>query len=224
MKINIDDKSEIRYRLIILALAIAGMFLYMLFNDRNTEYIDYSEHLGETIATVDGEIITMEDLAFYIVFYEGKTENMAKIYDRKDTLKLWNTHINGDFLRLDTKDSIINNAIHDRIYYDLAQQEGIELTSEDEEALEFFIIDFWEDVLDEQYENLPISKDIINEQIRKACIAQKYQDKLATEIGPTFAAFSYDGYYYEQELKEHKVIIKNKLWDRLRIGSVTLGH
>jgi hypothetical protein len=79
-------------------------------------------------------------------------------------------------------------------------------------------------MLDVQWEYLPCDEETINEQIRIAAIAEKYQRYMAKEYGPSVAAYNYDGYYYEQMLKEHEVVINKKLWDKLVLGDITLKH
>ena len=81
-----------------------------------------------------------------------------------------------------------------------------------------------EDLLDIQWEKLPCSEETINEQIRLAAIAEKYQNYLAEELGPSQAAYKYDGYYYQQIMEQHQVKTNDKLWDRLVLGDITLSH
>ena len=57
-----------------------------------------------------------------------------------------------------------------------------------------------------------------------AAIAEKYQNKLAQENGPSQAAYKYDGYYYSLIRDEHDIKINKKLWDRFVLGDVTLVH
>lgn len=216
--------SEILIRIILILVFIGLVCLVALFHNRATERISYFSHLEDVVVTVDNNDLTMADLAFYIMYYERQVQSQARIYDRKDSSKFWNAHTNHTFIRTTTKDSIIENVIHDEIFYRLALEENLTLDDEDEKALDFFITDFWEDLYDEQDDLMTLDSDVINSQIKKACIAQKYQDKLAKEVGPTFAAYSFDGYYYKQIKDQHAIHINNSLWERLSIGSVTISH
>ena len=64
----------------------------------------------------------------------------------------------------------------------------------------------------------------MNETMKEIALAEKYQRKLAEENNATYAAYNYDGYDYEQLLKEHDVEIKRRVWDRVNVGNVTLVH
>jgi len=208
-----------------LALCVA-VVSYALFGlDSNRNKLDYFEHLEDTAVTVDSENITFADLGFYILYEEQKVEEQARIYNPDSPKDYWNMHTNDTFIQREAKDAVMGMVIHDHLFYTLAVEEGLDtLTDSEEQDLQFAITDFWEDLYDAQWEHLPCDEDTINEQIRIAAVAEKYQTKLAQEKGPSFAAYNYDGYYYEQMLNEHKVTINNKLWKRFVLGDITLEH
>lgn len=186
--------------------------------------IVYTEHLDDVAATVDDIDIKMRDLALYITYREREVEQEAKIYNIRRTRQFWNLHTNHSFVQEQVKESVLEMAIHDALFYDLAVKENIGFTEADEVLLANGTLDFWEDLLDEQADRLPVTTDEINEQIRKAAMAEKYQNMMGEVYGPSVAAYKYDGYYYKQLLAEHKVEINQKLWDRFVIGGVTLNH
>ena len=210
----------------IVLLLCAGVMIYALFtmsDGRNP--IVYQEHLSDVAVTIDGEPVTFEDLAFYILFEERKVEEQARIYNSDYTKDYWNLHTNDTFIQEEAKDVVMGMAVHDHLFYQLAVAEGLDtLTESEEDELEFAMNDFWEDTLDVQYEHLPCDTKIINKQIKLAAIAEKYQNKLAQESGPSQAAYKYDGYYYSLIKDEHDVKINKKLWDRFVLGDVTLVH
>ena len=210
---------------IVLILCVAVMVYALLTMGNNRAKLDYQEHLGDTAVTVDSEEITFQDLAFYILYEEGKIEEQARIYNPDYTKDYWNLHTNDTFIQLEAKEVVLGMAVHDHLFYQMAVAEGMDtLTDEEEQKLEYRITDFWEDLLDIQWEKLPCSEETINEQIRLAAIAEKYQNYLAEEFGPSQAAYKYDGYYYQQIMEQHQVKTNDKLWDRLVLGDITLSH
>ena len=60
----------------------------------------------------------------------------------------------------------------------------------------------------------------------KIALAEKFQQKIVSEEGTTYAAYNYDGYDYKEWLKENKIKIKvnKKVWDRIQFVNVTLVH
>lgn len=210
---------------IVLVVCVAVLAYALLNVNGRRELIVYSEHLDDTAVTVDGQKVTFQDLAFYILFEERKVEEQARIYNPESTKDYWNMHTNDTFIQEEAKDVVMGMAIHDHLFYQIAVAEGMDtLTDEEEQDLQFAITDFWEDLLDQQWEKLPCDEDTINEQIRIAAVAEKYQRYLAEKDGPSEAAYKYDGYYYEQIKKNHKVKINKNLWNRFVLGDVTLTH
>lgn len=210
---------------IVLILCVAVMVYALLTMGNNRAKLDYQAHLDDIAVTVDSEEITFEDLAFYILYEEGKIEEQARIYNPDYTKDYWNLHTNDTFIQLEAKEVVLGMAVHDHLFYQMAVAEGMDtLTDEEEQELEYRTTDFWEDLLDIQWEKLPCSEETINEQIRLAAIAEKYQNYLAEELGPSQASYKYDGYYYQQIMEQHQVKTNDKLWDRLVLGDITLSH
>ena len=207
-------------------LLCVGIFVYALISMGDGRGpLKYNEHLEDTVVTIDEETVTFEDLAFYILFEERKVEEQAKVYNRDYTKDFWNLYTNETFIQNASKDAVIDMAIHDHLFYQLAVAEGLDTLSDEEETeLSYAINDFWEDLLDIQWEKLPCEEETINQQIRIAAIAEKYQDYLAEEKGPSQAAYKYDGYYYGLIRDEHSVKINDKLWDKFVLGDITLKH
>ena len=56
--------------------------------------------------------------------------------------------------------------------------------------------------------------------------AEKFQQKIVSEKGTTYAAYNYDGYDYKEWLKENNIKIKvnKKVWDRIPFGNISLAH
>ncbi len=187
--------------------------------------LDYLESLEETAVTVDGEDMTLSDLGFYVLFQEQRIENKAEVYNADSTKDFWNIHVNGIFIQAQAKKSAMEMAVHDRIFYRAAAEDGVVLTSEEKQRLEDVRTDFWSDLYDEQKERLPGTYESINAVMKEIALAQKYQQRLSDEMDTTYAGLNYDGYDYKQLLKsEHKVKINKKVWDRVVFGDITLTH
>ncbi len=212
-------------KIIVLVLCVGVVIYALLTMSSGRGKLNYNEHLLDTAVTIDEKDISFQDLAFYILFEEQKVEEQARIYNPDSPKDYWNIHTNDTFIQREAKDVVMGMAIHDHIYYQLAIDEGMDtLTDVEEQDLTFAMTDFWEDLYDEQWENLPCDEETINNQMRIAAIAEKYQQYLFEENGPSFAAYNYDGYYYGLIREQHSVKINSKLWDRFVLGDITLKH
>lgn len=206
--------------IVILGVVAFGVYKGIMAKQR----FAFSDHLSDTAATINGETLTYKDLSFYVLYEELKVENEAKIYNPESTKDWWNTHINGEFISVSAKNTAMNMAIHDKIMYDLAKKNNMSLTEEDRVQLNYKKTDFWEDLLDEQRERLPASKEFINETMEHIALGEKYQAKLAADKHTNAFEYAYDGYEYGQMLKnDYKVEIDDN-YKKLEFGEITIHH
>ncbi len=213
-------------RVLVIITLVSAMILVALMGYQSRQSLIYAENLDKTAVKVGVQELTLEDLAFYVLYEEHSVEEKARVYDEENPMSFWNVHTNQVFIKLKAQETAMNMAVHDYLFYDEALKCGMALTEEEKELLESRRTDFWEDLYDEQKENLPVSYETINASMGKIALAEKFQQKMAVEHGTTYAAYSYDGYDYEQWLKENdiKVKVNHKVWDRINFGNITLVH
>ena len=180
--------------------------------------------LDETAVTVDSKVLLVRDMAFYVAYEERTVEDQAEIYDDEDTNAYWNLHINGEFMKVTARKAAMNMAVHDEIFYEMAQAEGISLSEEETATLEQKQSDFWMDLSDEAKERLTVSQDEINEVMGRMALAQKYQNIYAGMQGAGYEDYDFEGDAYLKLKEQHQVVINEKVWDRLDFGNITLNH
>lgn len=186
--------------------------------------IDYKKNLDEVCVTVDGKELTFRDLAFYVAYEELTIQEQALVYDADNTKKYWNLHINGEFVRVAARESAIQMAIHDQIFYEMAMEEGILLTEEDKQALEDKQIDFWEDLTeDDGQERIGVSKEEIETAMEKIAYAEKYQEIYAELHGKKYDDYAFNAEAYEEFLEDHSYEIVSD-WKRVDMGNVSICH
>lgn len=205
--------------------ALCALFLVLGFWswDRSRER-EYKDCLDDVIFTANGQEVQMKDLGFYILYEEREVESQAMVYNPDNTKDYWNLHVDGVFIQVQAKDTILNMAIHDQLFYQKAVENGLILDAEEEQRLRNAISDFWMDLLDDQAEKMPVSDEYITEAMRKIALAEKYQAQLAKETGKAYASYQWDGYEYEQWLEKQDVEVNEKLWDKITVGDITLTH
>ena len=205
-KIRAFRHSPKKYILtIVLAIIviILGICAYNANGNRNK--IDYANSLDKIAVTVNGQKLTLEDLAFYVVYEEHEVENEAQVYNPENTNKYWNMHIDGEFIRIAARDSAMQMAIHDEIFYQMALDEGIELTNEEKEYAANTQEDFWNDLEDYgQQDNINIEREVYDEAILKIALAQKYQEIHAELNGRKKEDYNFDKKRYKKLLEENK--------------------
>ena len=184
----------------------------------------FADSLTEVAVTVDGSELTLSDMAFYIAYQENKIEETARIYNMEDTGEYWALHGGQMFLREEAKQTTIDMAIHDEIFYQMALAEGIELTEDECEHLANDQYDFWNDLEEEQQQALGVEQEVINESMRRIALAEKYQYLFAEMSGESFEAYTIGEPAYERLLEKHDYEVEDSVWDRVDFGGITVDH
>jgi hypothetical protein len=134
-------------------------------------------------------------------------------------------HVDGVFVRIAARNAAAQMAIHDEVFYQMAVAEGMELSDEEEEALQSHLDDFWADLVEgEKDTRLGVTKEDIENTMRKIAYAQRMQTIYAEENGQTYEDYDFSGEAYEELLKAQKYKIRETIWKRLGFGNITLDH
>lgn len=209
---------------ILLALLLALTYMAFVSAERRTP-INLRNHKNETVVRIDGDILTVKDMAFYIMYEECLVENEAEIYNKNSTKDFWNIHTNGYFMSAQAKKAALGMAVHDRIFYELALKNNIVLTEDEEEELRNSQNDFWDDLYPSQKENMLADSEDIDRTMYEIALAQKYQLSLAQEKGFTYHSLDWNGYDYEQlEENELEVKVNKSFWHSVVFGEITIHH
>lgn len=208
-----------------LALVMFILAVVSIWETRGKSAIVYSESLEETIATVQGEPLTLRDFAIYVAHQEKEVESQALVYDDKDTNKYWNIHTNGKFIRYAARDGALGMAIHDTLFYQLAEDMQLGLTEEEQKHISNDVMDCWMDLLDEGKEQkLGIQKEDVQIAYEKIALAEKAQAIYAEMDSVKYEDYNYGKEAYERFLSNYKYEVKDVIADRLRFGYITLEH
>lgn len=224
-------KKKTRSCVLVAALVLGSVVLLVMaafiYSKRGnpTDWLVYSKSLDTVAVEVNGQELTLRDMAFYIAYDEMIVEEQAEIYDSEDTSRYWNVMTNGVFIRQLSKENTMKKAIHDEVFYQMAMGEQLELTKEDEERIAEIQHMFWNSIMyDKKLERLGVTEDDLNTAIRKIGIAQKYQGVYAQLYQTDMEDFDIGGEEYEKLLEDNEYHINKAVWDRVNYGDVTLEH
>ncbi|MDE7477423.1 MAG: hypothetical protein K2M91_05660, partial [Lachnospiraceae bacterium] len=158
-------KKRIRLGELVPALICVGLVLILIvvsFRNKYKEgddWLVYAASLDKVAAEVNGQKLTLRDMAFYIAYDETVVEEQAELYDPEDTTKYWNLKTNNVFIRQLSKQNVMEKAIHDEIFYAMAVREEMELTSDDEIRLSEVQDMFWDNFMyGDKLERLGVTK------------------------------------------------------------------
>ena len=216
--------QKIKKVLVVSIIAAVFIVIWVMSYD-SKKMLVFRDSLDKVVVTVDGKDLTIKEIAFYVAYEETTIEEQAYVYDPEDTGAYWKLHIDGQFIRVAGKQAALDMAIHDEIFYELAQKEGLTLSEEEQVALNNKESDFWSDLTDEQKEKLGVTEDQIKETITHLALAEKYQNFLAEQsVDDFYDSYSISGENYQKILDEHSVKVRDKVWDKIDFGSVVVNH
>lgn len=186
--------------------------------------IEFKEHLDETVLELDGEKYPLRELAFYVAYEEQLIQEQALAYDATNPNAYWNTHMNGHFVRVQARNEAMNMAIHDFIFYEMALELGMELDQEEIDYATGRSEDFWMDLGETGQARLGITQEELTEDLLRMALAQKYQQLYAAMQNVPEEDYDANGAAYETLLGEHTYKIRDRLWEGVSMGHVTLDQ
>ena len=186
--------------------------------------IEFKEHLDETVLELDGIKYPLRELAFYVAYEEQLIQEQALVYDASNPNAYWNTHVNGHFMRVQARNEAMNLAIHDFIFYEMAVDMGMELDQEEIDYATGRSKDFWMDLGETGQARLGITGEELTEDLLRMALAQKYEQLYAAMQNVPEEDFYVDGAAYETLLGEHTYKIRDRLWEGVSMGHVTLDQ
>lgn len=206
----------------VLALIIV---FFMVFYTDSHKMLVYGENLDETAVTVDGEALSLEDIAFYVAYEETMIEKQAEIYSLFDADAYWKQYVGGENVKEAGKQAVLDMAVHDEIFYCMAKEEGLELSPEENAALVSKEGDFWADLTEEQKERLGVTEQKISDTMFRLALAEKYQTVLTErnsfdEEVHTYESYGVSGSNYKKILEDHTYSVNEKVWDKIDFGNV----
>lgn len=210
---------------LILAATLVCLVLYSGRQGDKKRKIVYAQSLDLVAAQINGEDLTLRELAFYVAYEENQVEQQALAYNYEDTSRYWNMRTDHTYIRIAARNGAIQMALHDELFYQMAQQEGIRLSEEEEQLLAAGIADFWADLTDDEKEiMLGVEYEDIAKAMEKIAYAQKMQFLYSQLNNAEYETYDFSTDTYAELLEEQDYKIYEDVWGRVDFGNVTLAH
>lgn len=202
-------------------VTLAVLFTMVLFCGCGKKEFIPLEHLQDTMVTVNGTVLTLDDLGFYIQNTEATVQKQAYLYDQNDPGAYWRLHVNGRFVKEMVKDGIIDTAVHDTLFCQLAKQDGISLTAEEEEIVRTKAEEYYSELTTFQKEGLALDESDIVKAMEQIGLSEKYREYFCIEHSCEPEDAAVGGAAYSTFLASCEVQVE-KAWDEVPVGHVTL--
>ena len=219
-----ENRKKYLLTVFLLVLAIT-LFVYGQTAGARRKNLDYAASLEMTVVIVNGQEMTLRDLAYYVAYEEALVQKQAWVYDPEHPSKYWNVHIDGNFVRTSAKKTAVQMAIHDEIFAQMAEKDNIILTAEERSDADRAGMFFWEDLVeDEKAERLGIKECDMISMFERMALSQKYQSIYEQLQGKKSGAYNLEEDAYQKLLKQQSFEICESVWKRIHFGNVTLSN
>lgn len=216
------------HKFFVTAVLLAILVFFLIgtrWESRQRDPLVYRDSLEMKAVTVNGNELTLRDLAFYVAYEEAEVQRQAVVYDADNPIRYWNANMGGTYTRVAARNISMQMAIHDEVFYQMAMEEGIELSETDESALADVEQDFWSDlIMIDGDQRMGISEKDIQMTMRKMALAQKYQEIYAELNNKSYEDYDFTEAPYKKLLKKQDYKIHDKVWKRVSMGSITLNQ
>jgi hypothetical protein len=191
--------------------------------EKRGESLVYRDSLDRVAAQVNGSDLTLRDLAFYVAYEESLVEAEAEVYDSENPSRYWNARVEGGFVWAVARKSTIQMAIHDEIFYQMATEDGLELTADEKEQAELVLGDVWEELCDRDGEELlGVTEEEMAVTAERIALAQKYQNIYAEMHEKTYDDYEFTTDTYSKLLEKQDYSIDENVWNKVGMGKVTI--
>ena len=223
-----------------LPMMISVVFVMMagslMLRRNNFDYAANADREILKIATPYGETITLnlQDLAYYVILVEREGDRRARDYDAEHPKKYWNLYMNdeGDdsgYISDLARRAVLDYAVRDAVYANEAQHAGFSLDETQLSDIAFDADTFYRSMTTDELAVSGYTDADLATLMEKEATAHEYMRYLCAEEGDgtlesIVTKYDVGGDYYTQLLTQYTVETDTAMWDKVRIGFVTINH
>lgn len=224
----VNKKNNIIKAICIIFIIVSILVFLAIFYGKDAVFI-YQDHLKERVLTISNidapdrqETVSLQEMTYYIINVEGDFHDAAMKFNSKYPEKYWLVKVKPMYNMRDyAKDLSVDSCVRDNIYYMEAVNYGLKLTDEEIELAERDTRTILENISSKQMDVSEFSFEVVFNIEEKLYMASKYVNMLV-EQGYTMDELELEGSYYKQLLQQYNVNTNDKLWDRVKLGSLTI--
>lgn len=221
------EVKELLLFVLVLFVLIAAYTIYHIM----TAFV-YEEDLAEPIVTIDGMVVTLKEISYYIMEVENTGDAFARVYNPDNPVEYWGLYMNEEIRSGYVSDlaraAALDYCIRDNIYYLEAVRAGVELTDEEQESVRADAEDYYAQMTKRQREVTQLVTQDLELILEKVTLTQKYMVQLSSQDDVSVleaVTLHYDvgGDYYENLIKSYTIDINKRIWKQVHPGHVTIN-
>lgn len=224
-------KPEIK-GILIFGLALFSLMTVVTIYHLKTVFI-YEDDLAEPIVTIDGTVVTLKEISYYIMEVENTGDEFARVYNPDNPIEYWGLFMNEEtsagYVSDLARTVALDYCIRDNIYYLEAVRAGVELTDEEQESVRSDAENYYAQMTERQREVTQLVKEDLELIIEKVTLTQKYmiqlslQEEDASVLEAVALHYDVGGDYYESLKDSYAIKVNERIWDQVHPGHITIN-
>ncbi|MBP9997207.1 MAG: hypothetical protein KBT19_08110 [Lachnospiraceae bacterium] len=212
----------------LLALAIIASCYVTSERKKASKNYTYSEHLDETVMTINGTDITLKEMSYYIARSEEIIQDMAVKYNPADPMDFWKTHFSAgtdsQFTDAYAKSQAEEMCIYCMIMDNEANQNGLALSEDDKQLAADEAEQMFGQLSKGALDNTRLDLETICKLKEKEQVARNYVLLLADTKNISADELDYHGDYYLNTIRPaYDVQINGAVWNPVKLGKITVN-
>ena len=220
--------------LIICGIVILLLIFYAVMGELSRRYI-LRNHLDNVMVTIDGEGITLQEMAYYVIDVEDTINRMAIDYNPDKPEEFWNTHFSNSldsvFTRDYAKKLVRELYIYDYVMEKEAIKKGYSLTLGEKNGAREDAGIFYDNLSEHTIKVLEVDEEQIVMIFERKMLVEKYVKKFADILesegytGDIASQLNFDGLFYQDKIKsEYDISFSELEFNRLPLGTITINY
>ncbi len=218
--------------ILIFVLVLFSLMTAAIIHHLKTVFI-YEDDLAEPIVTIDGTVVTLKEISYYVMEVENTGDEFARVYNPDNPVEYWGLYMNEEIRSGYVSDlartAALDYCIRDNIYYLEAVRAGVELTHEEQESVRADAEDYYAQMTQQQREVTQLVTEDLELIIEKVTLTQKYMVQLSSQeedvsvLEAVTLHYDVGGDYYENLKQSYTIDINKRIWEQVHPGHITIN-
>lgn len=211
----------------VVILVIIGIFAFSHIRWKN--HFSYEKSLDETLFTYSGGKAKLRDITYYIMIEEEAVNEAATAYDADNVKAYWNLHINNSFVSDEAKQKALDYCTRDILYAQLAREEGIEVTIEQDMEIQKKTKNILEGLTEKQKALGLTGEDIytalVNNQLADNYVIWQAEERELTMTEKVLSAYyGINSKFFQTTKGKAEFKLNKDLWAEITLGDLTIEN
>lgn len=213
----------------VICILLLVCYTFYLKWQREENIFVYEEHLNDIVVTVGNQPVTLREFGYYIFKMETKVQEQALIYNSKDPMDYWNSHLSAGldsgYIFEYAWDYALADCICDLIFSRRAQEEGYNLSEDGYRQAKTQAEELYKRLSLEQIKKTGLTLDLLIMIEERRLLVQSYtnsfmeEDELSGYVDDIMECISEN----DSMVMTTEVVCNEEMKNNIRMGTITVN-